>query len=83
VTVISTANLLNYFSQFYFDPPIPFQLGNLDSIIYFQGFGFAHTPLTPGTHTMSLDETAGEPLPPNFGGATLEYHNTWTLTVLP
>ena len=83
VTVINNANLLDYFSQFYLDPPIPFPFANLDSIIYLQGFGFAHSPLTPGTHTITLDETAGEPLPPIFGGATLEYHNTWNLTVLP
>jgi len=26
---------------------------------------------------------AGQALPINFGGGTLEYHNTWTITVLP
>ena len=35
VTVINNANLLDYFSQFYFDPPIPFPFANLISIIYF------------------------------------------------
>ena len=83
VTLINDANLSDYFTQFNFNPPIPFPFANLDSLIYLQGFGFAHSPLTPGTHTMSLDEKAGQPLPANFGGAVLEYHNTWTLNVLP
>jgi hypothetical protein len=81
VTVISSDNMSSYFQQFYFNPAIPFPIFNLDSIIWFQGFGFAHVPLSVGTHTMQLDEKAGQPLPPNFGGATLEWHNSWTITV--
>jgi hypothetical protein len=82
VPVISNHNDADYFQQFSFNPAIPFPFFNLNSIIWFQGFGFAHPPLSVGAHTIQLDEKAGRPLPPNFGGATLEYHNTWTITVL-
>lgn len=83
VTVINNANAMNYYSQFYFAPPIPFPFGNINSIIWFQGFGIAHAPLRPGIHIIKLDEKAGQALPPNFGGGFPEYHNTWTVTVLP
>lgn len=82
VPVISEGNKASYFQQFSFNPAIPFPIFNLDSIIWFQGFGLAHPPLSVGAHTIQLDEKAGQPLPANFGGATLEYHNTWTITVL-
>jgi len=83
VTVIDDCNKMHFFSQFYFAPPIPFPFGNINSIIWFQGFGIAHAPLRPGIHTIKLDEKAGQALPPNFGGGFPEYHNTWTVTVLP
>lgn len=83
VTVVDNSNKGDYFTQFNFDPAIALGFANLDSIIWNQGFNIAHAPLPPGTHTIQLDEKAGQPLPPNFGGGTLEYHNTWTLTVLP
>jgi hypothetical protein len=83
VPVIGANNKMDYFSQFAFIPPVPFPFGNLSAIIWFQGFGLAHTPMSAGTHTIQLDEKAGQALPPNFGGGTLEYHNTWTITVQP
>lgn len=83
VVVVDNRNKMDYFTQFNFAPPVPLGFGNLDSIIWFQGFNIAHTPLSVGKHTIRLDEKAGQPLPPNFGGLTLEYHNTWTITVLP
>jgi hypothetical protein len=83
VPVISNDNKFEFFSQFSFHPPVPYPFGNIAALIWFQGFGFAHTPMSVGTHTIQLDEKAGQALPPNFGGATLEYHNTWTITVRP
>ena len=83
VTVIDNGNKADYFTQFNFTPPVPLGFANLDAIIWNQSFNLVHTPLSPGTHTIKLDEKAGQPLPPNFGGATLEFHNTWTITVLP
>lgn len=83
VTVVNNANVMDYYSEFYFAPPIPFPFGNINSIIWLQGFGIAHAPLPPGTHIIKLDEKAGQALPPNFGGGFPEYHNTWNVTVLP
>ena len=81
--VVDNCNKMDYFTQFNFVPPVPLGFANVDSIIWFQGFNIAHAPLSVGKHTIRLDEKAGQPLPPNFGGVTLEYHNTWTITVLP
>jgi hypothetical protein len=79
--VVDNYNKMDYFTQFYFAPPVPLGFGNLDSIIWFQGFNILFPPFSVGKHTIRLDEKAEQPLPPNFGGATLEYHNTWTITV--
>ena len=81
--VVDNCNKMDYFTQFSFLPPVPLEFANVDSIIWFQGFNIAHAPLSVGKHTIRLDEKAGQQLPPNFGGVTLEYHNTWTITVLP
>lgn len=81
--VVDDCNKMDYFTQFNFTPPVSLGFANVDSIIWFQGLNVAHTPLSVGKHTITLDEKAGQPLPPNFGGLTLEYHNTWTITVRP
>lgn len=85
VTVINTSNVMDYYSQFSFSPPVPLppDFAPLDSIIWCQAIGFVHTPLSVGTHTIKLDERNTEPLPPGFGGGFVEFHNTWTVTVQP
>jgi hypothetical protein len=82
VTVIDSSNMMNYFSQFLFAPPIPINSPPIDSVIWAENLAFVHSPLSVGTHTIKVDLTTGQ-LPPNFGGGTLEFHNTWNITVLP
>jgi hypothetical protein len=78
VTLINGGNAFQYFSQILFDPPIP---GDGYSIIWFQGIGLVHTPLTSGKHTLKLDAKNTIPVPPNFGSPIFELHNTWNVTV--
>jgi hypothetical protein len=80
-TVIDSSNVLDYYSAFDFDPAIPF-IGSI-SIAWFQGIGMALTPLSPGTHTITLDVVNTEPLPPEAFPPYLQYHNTWNITVKP
>jgi len=78
VTVINNANVMNYYTGFFFDPAFPLDLPPVNAVIWFQGIGLTHAPLTPGTHTMTLDVKNTEPV---FGTYVFEYHNTWNLTV--
>jgi hypothetical protein len=75
--VISTDNVLRYYSQFKFNPPIPFDDPTIEAIIWLEGVGILQSPLSPGQHVLKLDEKNNEP---GFGGI-LEYHNTWNVTV--
>ena len=80
-TVMTSANLMDYYSQFYFAPAIPINFPPIDSVMWCEDIAIVHTPMSVGTHTIKLDLKTGQPLPPNFGGGNLEYHNTWTITV--
>jgi hypothetical protein len=82
VAVVNGWNLKDYYSRFLFTPPIPINSPPIDSVIWCQDVGLVHSPLSVGTHRIKLDLKSSQPLPPNFGGGYLEYHNTWTLTVL-
>ena len=77
-TLMDESNAMQYFSQIPVEPPIP---GDFYSIIWFQGIGVVHTPLTPGAHTLRLDAKNTLPIPPNFGAPVFEVHNTWNITV--
>jgi len=80
VTVINQANTLDFYSEFFFNPPIPITgFPPINSFIWFQGIGIVHHPLSVGTHTFQLDAVNTEPA---FGGI-FAYHNTWTVTVRP
>lgn len=83
VTVLSGGNAMRYYSQFLFAPPIPINSPPIDSVIWCEDIAILHTPLPVGTHTIKLDLNTTQPLPPNFGGGFLEFHNTWTVTVVP
>lgn len=83
VTVVNNANMMDYYSSFYFAPPIPFDYPPIASVIWFEGIAVVHGPLAVGTHVVKLDVTSAQALPPNFGGGILAYHNTWNLTVTP
>ena len=77
-TVINQSNVLKFYSEFFFNPPIPITgFPPVNSIIWFQGIGIVHPPLSVGTHTLKLDAVNTQPA---FGGF-FEYHNTWTVTV--
>jgi hypothetical protein len=75
--VISTENVLRYFSKFEFAPPIPIDDSFIAGIVWLEGVGILQSPLSPGEHVLKLDEKNTEP---GFGGI-LEYHNTWNVTV--
>jgi len=81
VTVVNSANVMNYYSESSFTPPIPLEIFNIDSIIWFESIAITHTPLPPGTHTLTLDAVNTQALPPNFGGGFANFHNTWNITV--
>ena len=78
-TVINRGNAGDYYSKFAFKPTIPINSPPYDSVIWFQGIGITHTPLTPGTHTFALRAKNTQAA---FGGF-FEYNNTWTVTALP
>jgi hypothetical protein len=77
-TVVDQTNVLNFYTAFFFNPPIPIVgFPPVNSIIWFQGISIVHHPLSVGTHTFQLDAVNTQPA---FGGF-FEYHNTWTVTV--
>jgi hypothetical protein len=78
-TVVNGRNVANYYSKFAFDPAIPINSAPVDSVIWFQGIGITHAPLTPGTHTFALHAKNTQVA----FGAFFEYNNTWTVTVRP
>lgn len=78
-TLITTDNVLEYFSKFTFDPAIPYDDAVVEAVIWYEGVALLHNPLPPGKHVLKLDEKNTEP---GFGGI-LEYHNTWNVTVKP
>jgi hypothetical protein len=78
-TLITTDNVLTYFSKFSFDPAIPYDDPFVQAVIWYEGVALLQNPLPPGTHVLTLDEKNAEP---GFGGL-LEYHNTWNVTVKP
>ena len=82
-TVIGTQNLMEHFCAAPFNPPVPFNLPPIAALIWMEDIGVVHTPFSVGTHTLKLDVKNTIPLPPNFGGGIVEYHNTWTVTVTP
>ena len=83
---VSSRNAGKYYTKDEFDPAIPVpglaQYG-FEAVIWFQTVGIVHAPLKPGTHTLFLHVTNTEDLPPYFGGGSVTYNNTWTVTVLP
>ncbi|HXJ76268.1 MAG TPA: hypothetical protein VNM37_25645, partial [Candidatus Dormibacteraeota bacterium] len=77
-TVINRGNAGDYYSKFAFKPTIPINSPPYASVIWFQGIGITHAPLTPGTHTFALRAKNTQAA----FGAFFEYNNTWTMTVL-
>jgi hypothetical protein len=77
--LISSSNVLSYFSKFTLNPAIPYDDPVIEAIIWSEGIGVLHSPLCPGHHVLKLDVKNTEP---QFG-QLLEFHNTWNVTVKP
>ena len=86
-TVIDCDNVMDYYSEFDFDPavPLPPEWSPYMDIVWFQGIGMAHPPLSAGRgghHTINLDVKNIFPVIDAFGDEYFsEYHNTWNVTV--
>jgi hypothetical protein len=78
-TLVDSKNVMDYYSQSLFIPPIPFSSGNIDALIWFQSIGVLHEPLSPGEHVLKLDVKNTIPA---FGFIG-EFHNTFNITVSP
>jgi hypothetical protein len=77
-TVVSTGNVMRYYSKFAFDPVIPIVgAPPYAAIIWFEGVGILHEPLSPGQHTLTLHAKNTQLV----WGSTFEYNNTWKVTV--
>ena len=84
VTVISTGNVMDYYSEFTFDPeiPLPPDWSPYLALVWFQGIGMVVPPLTPGQHSITLDAKNTIPVVDGKGNAYIfEYHNSWNVTV--
>lgn len=79
VTLIDGSNLMQYFSQFSFVPPIPYDSSPAAAYIWLQGVGMVHEPLSPGNHILKLDAKNTDTA--DLFGLTFEYHNTWNVSV--
>ena len=78
VAVVTAANVMDYYSKYEFDPEIPIDFPPIDSVIWVQGIGILHAPLSPGKHTMTLDVKNTMPA----FGSFFVYHNTWNIRVV-
>jgi len=84
VTVISPNNVMNYYTSFSFNPeiPLPLEWSPYLAIVWLQGIGVIQSPLSPGSHIISLDVKNTIPVIDGKGDAyVFEYHNTWNVTV--
>ena len=79
VTIINSGNVMQFYSEFFFNPAIPVDFGNINSVIWAQGISLAYHLLSVGVHTFQLDVVNTQPA----FGLFVEYHNTWTVTVQP
>lgn len=81
VPLVNSANLLDHYSEFLFLPPIPLSpdFSPSSTAIRLQGISLLHGPLSPGQHVLHLDAKNTDSA--DVFGLTIEYHNTWNLTV--
>jgi hypothetical protein len=73
-----------FFDATYFDEPIfygePTEYGSIGAI-WVKGIGFIYPPLPPGQHKMELFVDTGLDLIGSGGICTLQFINTWNITV--
>ena len=84
-TIINNRNVMDFFAKGTFHPPIPLPAAYapLAAIVWVEDIGVVEHPFSVGVHTMKLDVVNTRAVPPNFGGGFAEFHNTWTVKVLP
>jgi hypothetical protein len=86
-TVVSPENVMDYYVSFNFDPeiPLPDEWSPYEAIVWLQGIGVVHPPLSAGRggqHTITLDVRNTQPVVDGMGSEYFyEYHNTWHVTV--
>ena len=78
-TVVDSSNAMDYYSQFSFVPPVPLSFSPINGIVWFEGVGIVHHPLTPGKHVFKLHAKNTQ----LAFGSIFEYNNTWNMTVKP
>ena len=89
VTIICGRDVMKYYTAFDFDPeiPLPAEWSPYEAIVWLQGIGMVHPPLSAGRgghHTITLDVKNTEPVVDGMGNEyVFEYHNTWNITVQP
>jgi hypothetical protein len=84
--VVNSQNVMDYYTAFAFDPAIalPDEWSPYEAIVWLQGIAIAHTPLSKGQHTITLDVKNTLPVVDGMGNEyVFEYHNTWNVTVRP
>ena len=82
VTVITDKNVMDYYTETPLDPPITTDLPQgigATAWVFAQTVGMVHSPLPPGKHTITLDESVA--LPDLGIPGPIVYHNTWNITV--
>jgi len=82
VPVITGKNIMNYYTEGAFNPPLTTDLPQgigATAWVFAQSVGMVHTPLAPGKHTLTLDESIS--LPDLGFPAPVVFHNTWNITV--
>ena len=80
-TILDRDEVMDHYSQFYFNPAIPFNSPPVTAWIWLQGVSILHGPLAPGKHVLKLDVKNTDTK--DLFGLTIEYHNTWNVTVKP
>ena len=86
-TVVSPDNVMDYYVSFNFDPeiPLPPDWTPYLAIVWLQGIGVVHPPLSAGNggnHIITLDVKNTLPVVDGMGNEYFyEYHNTWYVTV--
>lgn len=82
VPIITGRNVMDYYTEQAFNPPLTTDLPQgigATGWVFVQSVGMVHTPLPPGKHVLTLDETISLP---DLGISTpLAYHNTWNIMV--
>jgi hypothetical protein len=82
VVVINQANVMDYYSVTYWNPPLYVPAFDV-TFAFHQGIGMVHQPLSVGKHVITLDVRNTQEWSPACGGGYTEYHNTWNITVKP